>query len=105
MPYARELDPATSYQAAASVVNSRPTMQTILKILRIGAATDEVIAYVYAGLVEHGRAKLASPSGLRSRRAELVALGLVEDSGERRELKTGRQAIVWRITDQGRCHA
>ncbi len=104
MPYARELDQSTSHVAAASVTNVRPTMKTILQILDKGKATDEVLAYVYDGLVYAGRAKLASPSGLRSRRAELVALGLVEDSGERRELQTGRSAIVWQITPLGRSH-
>lgn len=34
---------------------------------------------------------------VRPRISELVARGLVEDSGLRRENKSGRMAIVWRI--------
>ena len=104
MALARTLDPATSHQAAASIIDARPTMKTIMDILRHGAASDEVIAYVYNGLVEAGRAPLASPSGLRSRRAELVDLGMVEDSGIRTTLVTNRKAIVWQLTAIGRIH-
>lgn len=104
MPHARTLDPSTSHQAAASVLETRTTMRVILNILSKGSATDEVLGYVYNGLVEAGRAPMASPSGIRSRRAELVDLELVEDSGERRPLSTGRRAIVWQITDLGRSH-
>lgn len=104
MALARTLDPSTSHQAAKSVVDSRPTMKTIMDILRYGDASDEVIAYVYAGLVDAGRAPQASPSGLRSRRAELVDLGMVEDSGKRTTLSTNRRAIVWRLTEVARIH-
>jgi hypothetical protein len=104
MPHARTLDPSTSHQAAASILETRTTMSVILHILAKGSATDEVIGYVYDGLVAADRAPMASPSGLRSRRAELVELELVQDSGERRPLSSGRRAIVWQITDQGRCH-
>jgi hypothetical protein len=104
MPHARTLDPSTSHQAAASILETRTTMRVILHILAKGNATDEVIGYVYDGLVAADRAPMASPSGVRSRRAELVELELVEDSGERRPLSTGRRAIVWQITDKGRCH-
>jgi hypothetical protein len=79
-------------------------MRVLLRILNVGQATDATIAYVYDGMVEAGRAPMASPSGIRSRRAELVDLELVEDSGERRLLSTGRRAIVWQITDLGRAH-
>ena len=36
-----------------------------------------------------------NPSTQRPRRGELVAKGLVVDSGRRSELRTGRKAIVW----------
>jgi len=104
MPSTRTLDPSTSHQAAASILDTRTTMRVILHILAKGNATDEVIGYVYDGLVDADRAPMASPSGLRSRRAELVDLELVEDSGDRRPLSTGRRAIVWQITDLGRSH-
>jgi hypothetical protein len=34
-------------------------------------------------------------STFRSRRSELTALGLIQDSGTRVPLKSGRQAVVW----------
>ena len=37
-----------------------------------------------------------NPSTLRPRRIELVNAGLVEDSGETRKTRSGRQAVVWR---------
>jgi len=37
-----------------------------------------------------------SPSGARTRRSELVNLGLVQDTGKRKRMSTGRSAIVWR---------
>ncbi len=41
-------------------------------------------------------------SHARSRRAELVLLGLAEDSGAVRSMTTGRKATVWRATRAGR---
>ena len=42
-----------------------------------------------------------SPSGLRSRLAELVRAGWVHDTGERATMSTGRRAIIWDVTDLG----
>jgi hypothetical protein len=41
------------------------------------------------------RAPKASTSGLRTRRAELVKMGLIKDSGKRARLRSGRYSIVW----------
>lgn len=38
----------------------------------------------------------------RPRRVELVQLGYVEDSGERRKVKSGSNAVLWRATQLGR---
>lgn len=44
-----------------------------------------------------------SPSGLRTRRAELVALGLVANTGRKASVPTSsRKATVWSITDAGK---
>lgn len=103
--HARRTDPKTSHQAAASVVNIGPTREAILWILRkFGPLTDERIAEVIesrpAGLIDHLRTCSwwpNSPSGLRSRRAELVRLGFVEDSGHTGRTAAGRACTIWRI--------
>jgi len=58
--------------------------------------TDEELFTCYTKAVAAGLAPIASPSGVRSRRAELVVLGLVEDTGTKRKLVSGRNAIVWK---------
>jgi hypothetical protein len=39
-----------------------------------------------------------SPSGIRSRRAELTDLGLIIDSGRRTVTPSGRPCIVWTLS-------
>lgn len=78
MPHARTTDPETSHEAAASVDNVTITQKRILDILeRLGAATDETIYVEYLRL----HRDRISESGLRTRRAELVALGKVVHKG------------------------
>lgn len=101
---ARETDPDTSRQAAASISQDsmRETQRMVLAILeRYGPSCDEDIATYAAQLTEHEGWPRQSPSGLRSRRAELVAAGLVRDSGERTRTSTGRQTIVWEHAGEG----
>jgi len=45
--------------------------------------------------------KISSQSGFRTRRSELVDEGLIEDSGVRAVLASGRKAIAWQITQDG----
>ncbi len=91
---ARSTDPQTSHDAAKSVESGWITVAqgAILNRLRNdGPLTDErIIARLRDQRVS------ISPSGARSRRAELVKLGLVEDSGKREKTASGRQTIVWR---------
>jgi hypothetical protein len=91
MALARNTDPETSHQAAASVTNITETQQWILKALN-RPRTDVELIEAYRNMAT---APKASESGLRSRRAELVAQGLVKDTGERVKLPSGRSAIVW----------
>lgn len=97
--HARRTDPETSKQAAASVTNLGRTRDAILKILKAhGPMTDEQIREIYAGRTEFGHDyPFASPSGLRSRRSELVRLGLVVDSGQLGKTASGRQTIIWKV--------
>jgi hypothetical protein len=72
----------------------------ILNILAVPMTDEELVAR-YEGLADAGLAPMASPSGIRSRRSELVHAGMVVDNRERRKLRTGRNAIVWRTTELG----
>ena len=74
MPFARTLDPSTSHQAAASVTDVTATQANILVCLTFSHTDDELVDTFYRMADSNGW-KLASPSGIRSRRAELVALG------------------------------
>ena len=91
-PAARATDPDTSWDAARSVRLITAKQAAVRDVL--GAApsglTDEELAARYVGPHQ-------SPSGLRTRRKELVDLGLVRDSGRRAQMETGRMAIVWEV--------
>lgn len=101
MPFARNTDPETSHEAASSVRNMTQTMQAILKLLTLKPMHDQELIKFYEAQVRMGADERdfprASESGIRSRRAELVELGLVKDSGAREQLASGRKAIVWRL--------
>lgn len=99
MPRARRNDPETSKQAAASVTNLGRTRDAIIKILKdYGPRTDDQIWLIYSGLFDKGaQIPRVSPSGLRSRRAELLTLGFVVDSGKRARTPSNRWAAVWRL--------
>lgn len=105
--HARHTDPETSHEAAASITlgHLRTSQRAVLGILTDHAKdgrglTDEALGRIY--YQRHRRTPdeypMQSPSGLRTRRAELVAVGLVEDSGETVRLASGRKAVVWRVT-------
>lgn len=93
MPFARTTDPTTSHEAAESVSNVSETQKYILKALN-HPRTDPDLADAYLNLKGAPKASL---SGIRSRRAELVARGLVKDTGDRVKLESGRRAIVWAV--------
>lgn len=96
----KKKDPETSFWAASSV--STDTAAQLYRIIRqllltnnkIKGLTDEELIDVLArpGVFEEH----FTPSGVRSRRAELVEAGWVMDSGVKRELKSGRMGIVWK---------
>jgi hypothetical protein len=92
--HARRDDPETSHIAAASVTRISEFMQFLLEIFKAqGPCHDEV-------LIERVRASLSpfrgySEAGIRSRRADLVKLNLVRDTGRDVILPTGRPSNVW----------
>jgi hypothetical protein len=104
---ARLEDPDTSHAAAASITEAqlRESQAAVLRALNLyGPSTDEVLVEVYGRLhatMPHLYPR-QSPSGIRSRRAELERLHLVENTGDRARISTGRFAAVWRVTAEGR---
>jgi hypothetical protein len=96
---ARRTDPSTSFEAAESIRNVNQTHTRILELLNVyGPKTDEELTHRWSLEVQHRGWPTITESGLRSRRAELVAAGYVEDSGERGTTETGRACIVWQTT-------
>ena len=90
----RRGDPETSHAAAASLKDIRASQRAVLSLLRDhGPSTDERLL----DLADR-RGLLISPSGIRTRRHELVALDLVRDTGRTQVLASGRAAIVWEVT-------
>lgn len=94
MPHARNTDPQTSHDAAKSVNEVTRTKKAILSLLRTHQSDMQLVAN-YIKLVSQNKAPKASESGIRSRRAELVKLGLVKDTGKRDLSASNRQMIVW----------
>lgn len=105
MPWARISDPTTSHEAAASVDNISATQAAILKLLGGFPMTDEELVWHYDQQIRMGADARdfprASASGIRSRRAELVRLGFVKDTGHKTKISSGRNAIIWRANSEG----
>ena len=90
--HARRSDPKTSHQAAASVKNQETLRARVLETLRdCGPLSDESLALKL--FLRYPTPY--SPSGIRTRRSELVAMGDVADSGKRERSKANRESIVW----------
>jgi len=98
--HARRTDPETSHAAAASLTPDtlRASQAAVLKVLENypQGLTDVDLVDNYGNGVRLGL-PFQSASGIRSRRAELVAGGLVVDTGARAVLPSGRKAIVWAV--------
>ena len=91
--HARRTDPHTSHEAAASVTRIRESQRFILSVLQqCGPMVDEVLV---KQACNQQKGRNMSVSGIRTRRSELVRLGLVRNSGKRR-LPSGRLSIIWR---------
>jgi hypothetical protein len=101
--HARHTDPSTSHAAAKSLPSDtlRRSQMAVLSVLcDCGPMDDKHLVREYPW---HPVFKTLpqSDSGLRTRRKELVAQGLVEDSGMKVESSSGRQMIVWQATGKG----
>lgn len=95
-PRARMDDPDTSHGAAASVRAVSVTQDRILNILRMyGPLTDEqILAWYDTRRAVTGWPEV-SPSGMRSRRAELVDQGRVRAAAEKGTTVSGRSCHKW----------
>lgn len=99
----RSTDPDTSHEAAESIAAERGgSRSAILGVLAlIGPTTDTGLIEAYASLAELGEVPYQSPSGIRTRRKELVRQRRVADTGERVQLISGRRSIVWTAITEG----
>lgn len=95
MPHARTTDPVTSHEAAESVKNLTATQLIILSLLEIPQTDEELVAN-YTNLRKENPTIVpkASPSGIRSRRAELFQEERVVPVGYAMT-ESNRRAIVW----------
>lgn len=94
MPHARTQDRQTSHEAAESVKNLTQTKKAILALLTLTNLTDEQLVSEYRKLATMSGLPMASESGIRSRRAELVDQGLVESVGFDKT-RAGRRTTIW----------
>ena len=95
---ARNTDPTTSHEAAASVTRVTDKRTACLNAIReLGPCTDEELAIHYARGVAEDRWPRQSQSGLRTRRSELTREGVLRDSGIRALTDSGRRSILWEI--------
>lgn len=93
---ARRCDPDTSHMAAKETT---PLIRELQRRVLAFAASRGPGGFTDPELNAHFG---VASSTYRTRRAELVDMGLVEDTGQRRLIGTkGRPHAVWRITDTG----
>jgi Fe2+ or Zn2+ uptake regulation protein len=100
LAHARITDPETSHEAAESA-SHRITMcqQAVLTLLLAQNAplSDAELVFRYQNMTTLPK---QSPSGIRSRRHELVLRGLVRDSHQRMRPDGGRAHILWEAVPQ-----
>ena len=101
MPSTRTTDPETSHEAEYSVGRLRESHSAIYRLFEeVERMTDTTLVEVYPIFQEeHPKLPKMSPSGLRTRRKELVEEGMLRDSGEHEILPTNRKAIVWELNE------
>jgi hypothetical protein len=97
----RATDPETSREAGLSLDQAKVTklMRNIYDMLSVSPMYDEQLIRRYNLLREMEGWDMASPSGIRTRRSDLVKLGWVKDSGDRAVLPSGRKSIVWKAVE------
>jgi hypothetical protein len=94
---ARKSHPITSHEAGEQVKNLTETKKAILVVLSNGDMVDTAIYNEYLKLILSNKAPMASESGIRARRSELVTDGLVEGVGFGKTI-FGRRCIIWGLS-------
>jgi hypothetical protein len=97
VPKARATDPQTSWDAAESVRNVTDTQAAILMLLRATPMCDEKLIAEYRRWERIDNYPAASDQGIRSRRAELVRLGLVIAAPYKELMSTNRYGQAWQV--------
>lgn len=95
--HARSTDPVTSHEAADSVKNITELQTLILAVL--GGSDRPMDDTRIFNVCQFYMA--CTPQGCRSRRAELVRLGLVEAKDKEGISPTGRRANRWGLVSEG----
>lgn len=99
LAHARITDPDTSHEAAESASHRITLCQRAVQtcLLAQGPMCDAELVFRYQNETTLPK---QSPSGIRSRRHELVVRGLVRDSGRRLRTESGRSHIIWEAVPQ-----
>jgi len=103
LPKARNTDPETSHEAAASISEDklRASQLAVLQLFKNDRSgfTDYELVRIYFDTARQWPSSFPhqSESGIRTRRKELVDMGKIVDSGERAKLPSGRKAVIWTL--------
>lgn len=101
--HARSTDPDTSHAAAAGVGELTENQRAVMTIMQMGTVydktlLDEELVELYAEWQKQLLLPRQSESGIRSRRAELANIGLLEQ-GDKRKMSTGSTGRTWKIKE------
>ena len=105
---ARHDDPWTSWAAARSLGPLRPRQAAIAHLFSNGLSytlEEAVTAYRAYQYGPQGQYPPQTDSSIRSRIAELMDAGVLEDTGKTRLTRSGRKARVLRLSSHGRLFA
>jgi len=91
-PRARRSDPVTSHESADLANLSKPR-NWVLYVLSCGPLTDQEVVLLASSFHQP-----FTPQRIRTARAELTRMGLVEKSGIYRLTENNRRAVVWAAT-------
>jgi hypothetical protein len=93
--HARSTDPQTSHEAARTVNVTRGQKIVLNEFMMYHEMTDEQLIVALQVRQDSCPDAKLSDSGARSRRAELVAIGILKDTGRRAKTNTGRKTTIW----------